>query len=130
MLSLLVPLTDVGAGDGATIIVPGSHKSDFPHPLQKLNGGIRQEPGGIIEDAVEIHLKAGDALLFNDALCHGSAQRTNPGQRRMFVLRYVPSLLGHRFGYVPSDELLARLTPERRDILQPIVPKRRPPAVA
>ncbi|MDE0069586.1 MAG: phytanoyl-CoA dioxygenase family protein [Caldilineaceae bacterium] len=127
MLSLLIPLTDVGPGDGATIIVPGSHKSDFPHPLQKLNGGITQEPGGIIEDAVELHLKAGDALLFNDALCHGSTQRTNPGQRRMFVFRYVPSLLGHRFGYVPSAELLARLTPEQRAIVQPIVPKRRPP---
>jgi ectoine hydroxylase-related dioxygenase (phytanoyl-CoA dioxygenase family) len=98
--------------------------------MQKERGGITEEPGDIIEDAVEIHLKAGDALLFNDALCHGSAQRTNPGQRRMFVLRYVPSLLGHRFGYVPSDELLARLTPERRAIVQPIVPRQRPTATA
>ena len=126
MLSLLAPLTDVGAGDGATIIVPGSHKSDFPHPRQKLRGGITQEPGDIIEDATEIHLKAGDAVLFNDALCHGSAQRTNPGRRRMFILRYVPSLLGHRFGYVPSAELFARLTPERRAIVQPTVPRQRP----
>ena len=128
MLSLLAPLTDVGAGDGATVVVPGSHKSDFPHPMQNRRGGITKEPGDIIEDAVEIHLKAGDAVLFNDALCHGSAQRTNPGRRRMFTLRYVPSLLGHRFGYVPSAELCARLTPARRAIVQPTVPRQRPTA--
>ena len=130
MLTLMVPLNDVGAGDGATVIVPGSHKSDFSHPMQKERGGITEGPGDIIEDAVEIHLKAGDALLFNDALCHGSTQRTNPGRRRMFILRYVPYLLGHRFGYVPSAELLARLTPERRAIVQPIVPRQRPTATA
>ena len=128
MLSLLLPLTDVGPGDGATVAVPGSHKSDFPHPMQNRRGGITQEPGDAIEEAIEIHLKAGDGLLFNDALCHGSAERTNPAERRMLSLRYVPSLLGHRFGYVPSDALLARLTPERRAIVQPTVPKRRPAA--
>ena len=129
MLSLMVPLNDVLQGDGATMIIPGSHKSDFPHPMQDRRGAITQGPGETIEGAAEIHLKAGDALMFNDALCHGSAQRTNPGQRRMLLLRYVPSLIGHRFGYVPSVELLERLTPERREIVQPAVP-RKPPDVA
>ena len=38
-------------------------------------------------------------------------------------------LLGHRFGYVPSEELVARLTPERLRIVQPVTP-RRPPRAA
>ena len=122
MLSLLAPLTDVGPGDGATMVVPGSHKSDFPHPLQEQQGRISSGSGDRLEGAVEIHLKAGDALLFNDALCHGSAQRLNPGQRRMITIRYVPTLHAHRFGYEPSAELAARLTPARLAI----VPHRRP----
>jgi hypothetical protein len=126
MLSLLAPLTDVGPGDGATVVVPGSHKSDFPHPQQDQTGGISQESGERLAGAVEIHLNAGDALLFNDALCHGSAQRTNPGERRMITMRYVPALFAHRFGYEPSPELSARLTPERLALVQPNPPRRRP----
>jgi ectoine hydroxylase-related dioxygenase (phytanoyl-CoA dioxygenase family) len=127
MLSLLAPLTDVGTGGGATVLVPGSHKSDFPHPAQDRLGAVTassQPPEG----AVEVHLRDGDAVLFNDALCHGSALRTNPGQRRMITIRYVPSAYAHRFGYEPSPELVARLTPERLAIVQPVKPRRRPGA--
>ena len=125
-LTLMVALTDVGPGDGPTVLVPSSHKSDFPHPMQHEDAGISKGPGEKIEGAVEIYVKAGDALLINDYLCHGSAERTNAGERRMVVFRYLSEIYGHRFGYVPSDELLSRLTPERREIVQPIVPRRRP----
>lgn len=126
MLSVLIPLTDVGPGDGPTVIVPGSHKSDFPHPRQDQRGAISEGSGEHMEGAIEIHLKAGDALLFNDALCHGSAQRTNPGQRRMIIMRYVPTLYAHRYGYEPSPELVERLTPEQLAIVRPTIPRRRP----
>lgn len=126
MLSLLAPLTEVGPGDGATVVIPGSHKSDFPHPLQERRGGLSSGSGEQLKGAVEIHLQAGDALLFNDALCHGSAQRLNPGQRRMITIRYVPAFHAHRFGYEPSAELVARLTPERLALVQPVKPRRRP----
>lgn len=125
MLSLLAPLTDVGPGDGATMIVPGSHKSDFPHPAQNRTGGLSDGSAEQLEGAVEVHLKAGDALLFNDALAHGSARRINPGQRRMITIRYVPIMFAHRYGYEPSAELVARLTPERLAIVRPMVPRRR-----
>jgi ectoine hydroxylase-related dioxygenase (phytanoyl-CoA dioxygenase family) len=36
------------------------------------------------------YLKAGDALIFNDHLLHGSTARINPGQRRMVCFRYLP----------------------------------------
>ena len=80
-LSLLVALTDVGPGDGGTVVVPGSHNSDFPHPHQDSRAGISRGPGELVEGAIEVYLKAGDALLINDFLCHGSAERTNPGER-------------------------------------------------
>ena len=49
MLTVLVPLTDVGQGDGATVLIPGSHKSDLPHPGQDKRGRISDGPGEDLE---------------------------------------------------------------------------------
>ena len=37
----------------------------------------------------ELVLPAGSAVIFNDSVLHGSMQRTNPGQRRTLVFRYL-----------------------------------------
>lgn len=68
-------------------------------------------------------MKAGDALMFVDALCHGASSRTHPGERRVVIYRYGVSLGAMRYGYRYSPELLARLTPARRTILEPITPR-------
>lgn len=47
--------------------------------------------GGKVEGAQEMHLKAGQALLFQDSLVHGAAARLNPnGWRRTLCFRYLP----------------------------------------
>lgn len=74
---------------------------------------------------MEVHLDKGDVLLFVDGLSHGAAARTNPGERRVVIYRYGPTWGASRRGYRYTDELLNRLTPERRRILEPISP--RPP---
>jgi len=33
-VNVLVALSDIGPGDGGTLIIPGSHKSNLPHPQQ------------------------------------------------------------------------------------------------
>ena len=124
-VNVLVALTDIGPGDGATMVITGSHKSNLPHPAfsvaySELMGGSMD---GMLA-TVEVYLKTGDALLFVDCLCHGSAARTNAGERRVLIYRYGPGWGNTRFGYQPSEELLARLTPERRQIIQPIPPLR------
>ena len=129
-MSLIAALNDIGPGDGATFVVPSSHKSEFKHPKQKEGGGITPEAGDDVDGGVEIHLKAGDVLMFNDILTHGSVARTNPGHRRTIVFRYLPSVFAHRHGYVPSDELLERLTPQQRDIVLPMKPTRAPASAA
>lgn len=121
-VNILLALTDVGPGDGGTMVIPGSHKSNLPHPgvtgeWSKLN------PMDTLEGAIEVHLNAGDALLFVDGLMHGASSRTNPGERRVVIYRYGVSWGNTRYGYQYSPELLARLTPERRKILQPIAPR-------
>jgi ectoine hydroxylase-related dioxygenase (phytanoyl-CoA dioxygenase family) len=69
--------------------------------------------------ALEVHMKAGDALIFTDTICHGSSRRTNPGERKIIVQRYGPSWGFFRHGYRPSKALLSRLTPTQRQIVWP-----------
>lgn len=121
-VNILTALTDIGPGDGGTLVVPGSHKGHiFPDEVRKLyqNKNYKVIPEG----AIEVHLNAGDALLFADGTMHGATERTNPGERRVVIYRYGPSWGNTRHGFRYSAELLARLTPERRKILEPIPPR-------
>jgi ectoine hydroxylase-related dioxygenase (phytanoyl-CoA dioxygenase family) len=120
--NILLALTDVGPNDGATMVVPGSHKSNFLHP----NAGNYAQLDRMdeLEGAIEVHLNKGDALLFVDGIMHGGGSRTNPGERRVIIYRYGVSWAATRYGYQYSQPLLDRLTPERRKILQPISPLR------
>ena len=122
--NIILALTDVGPGDGPTMIVPGSHKSNFPHPnIGDYSRGDRMDK---LEGAVELHLAKGDALLFVDGVIHGGSSRTNPGERRVTIYRYGPLWGSTRYGFEYSQALLDRLTPERRKILQPVSPLRPP----
>ena len=123
-INVLMALTDIKSGDGATMVVPGSHKSHFPHPdaeKHRMRGGAASVDD--VEGAVEIHMDAGDAILFVDAVSHGSAERVNPGERRIIVFRYGPSWGNSRHGYRVSDELAARLNPQRLQIVRPLAPR-------
>jgi hypothetical protein len=120
-VNILMAFKDIGPGDGATMVIPGSHKANLPHPEFEKNKIAAGQATSVdqVEGAIEVHLKAGDAILFVDAISHGSAARVNPGERRIAVYRYGPSWGNFRHPYAPSAELLARLTPERRKIVQP-----------
>jgi hypothetical protein len=118
-VNILLALNDVGPGDGGTIVVPGSHKTNFlPEEMHALYQD-RKNYTTLPEGAVEVHLEAGDALLFVDALMHGATERTNPGERRVVIYRYGPTWGRTRHGFEYSDELLAQVNPARRKILQP-----------
>ena len=127
-INILMAFTDIGPGDGATMVIPGSHKSNIRHPeFDAARMAAEATSGDGVTGAVEVFLEAGDALLFVDAIMHGSAKRTNEGQRRIAVYRYGPSWGFFRHAYRPSDELLERLTPRRREIVMPHKPPQRPP---
>lgn len=125
-INMLTALSNIGPGDGATTLIPGSHKSNIQHPQVKwpeLRGPESDRPAADIEGAIEVFLEAGDTLLFVDSICHGAVERTNPGERRILVYRYGPGWGQSRLGYQPSAQLLERLTPARRKIVQPIAPR-------
>jgi len=124
-VNILLALTDVGPGDGGTMVLPASHKANFKHPGLNVNAPWTEKTMKyrMPEGAIEVNLNAGDALMFVDALMHGATERTTPGERRATIYRYGPSWGNTRYGYQYSPELLERLTPERRKILQPITPR-------
>ena len=126
-INVLMALTDIGLGDGCTTVVPGSHKSHEDHPANAAGDAwAKGRSGADAVGMVQVHLKAGDALMFTDAITHGSIPRTNPGERRVMIYRYAPHLLASRFNYIPSDELLERLSPAARQIVQPQPPRFKP----
>lgn len=126
-INVLTAFTDIGAGDGATMIIPASHKSNMIHPaflrIDQVEEWSDSDKGGGsadgIEGAVEVHMRAGDMLLFVDALCHGSARRVNVGDRRISVFRYGSGWNRTRFGHSPSPETLARVNPFARKLIHP-----------
>jgi ectoine hydroxylase-related dioxygenase (phytanoyl-CoA dioxygenase family) len=122
--NIILALTDIGPGDGSTMVIPGSHKSNFVHPTAGNYANLDRMD--TLEGAVEVYLEKGDVLLFVDGLMHGGGSRTNPGERRVTIYRYGVSWGATRYGFEYSQELLDRLTPERRKILQPIAPLRPP----
>lgn len=120
-INILVALTDIREGDGLTVVIPGSLKSNLSHPVfEKGYANLRNDPPESTDGAVPVFLEAGDALLFVDALCHGGSERKNPGLRRNLVYRYGPHRGSTRLGYQYSEALIKRLTPERAKILRPI----------
>lgn len=126
-INILMALTDIGPGDGATMVVPGSHKANFPHPHFEKYKMQKDASVDEVIGATELFMEAGDVLLFVDALCHGSAKRTASGRRRIVVYRYGPSWGMFRHAYSVSPELLERLTPARRSIVMPHIPMPRVP---
>ncbi len=120
-VNILIALNDIGSGDGGTVIIPGSHKSNIQHPEYTTNKMKKNTVSSAekMTGAVEVFLNAGDALLFVDSLCHGSAKRINEGERRIVVYRYGPSWGFFRHPYRPSKKLLNRLTDFQRKIVMP-----------
>ena len=128
-INVMMALNDIGPGDGPTVLVPGSHKTTEVHPRLEVEGQPitaatheRQGAGNAL-GMREVHLRAGDVLLFTDAVTHGSAERTNPGYRRTVLYRYSPRHIRTRFNYQLSPALRGRLTPERLAILEPVPPR-------
>jgi ectoine hydroxylase-related dioxygenase (phytanoyl-CoA dioxygenase family) len=104
------------------MVIPGSHKANFPHP--HAGDYARGDRMDHLDGAVPVYLQPGDALLFVDGLMHGGSSRTNAGERRIIIYRYGPAWGATRFGYEYSPALLDRLSPARRAILQPVPPAR------
>lgn len=129
-INVLMAMSDVNHGDGCTTVVPGSHKALLYHPEQGGAGSNdawdRGVSGNEAVGMVEVHLEAGDALMFTDAITHGSVPRTNPGQRRVCIYRYSPHLMAKRMNFLPDPAWFYGLTKARQKLVCTSPPRMAP----
>lgn len=103
-------LTDIEPGAGGFCCIPGTHKS-----LAKTPRHLYQRDNNPL--VKQIPQKAGDALIFTEALTHGTWPWTNPnGQRRSVLMKYSPGYM--RWAQKTIDADIEGLTDRQRLLLQ------------
>ena len=108
-------LADEAAGDGGVAVVPGGHKSNYPLP-QSFSYYEKYQ-----EFVQEIHVQAGDAVIFTEACTHGTLPWQGDHQRRTLIYRYTP---GHMaFGRQADEAYLQRvvqdMTEQQASVIRP-----------
>jgi ectoine hydroxylase-related dioxygenase (phytanoyl-CoA dioxygenase family) len=103
-------LNEVIAGEGGFACIPGSHKSNFPCPASIAD---LTDSDHVYSPAVE----PGDAIIFTEALTHGSLPWKSSHRRRALFYKYSPR---HMSWMRPqwSARLLELCTSEQRALLQ------------
>src|SRR5262245_49667546 len=111
LMKVVFPLTDQGVEDGCFSVVPGSHKGNFANPYGNEPDGIApREP---------IPCRAGDAILFTEALTHGSEVNRSGKPRRTLYYAYSPCWAADwSADRGASTALLERVTERQRDLLR------------
>jgi ectoine hydroxylase-related dioxygenase (phytanoyl-CoA dioxygenase family) len=108
-------LTDVYPGDGGLLVVPGSHKAEFPRPETLFNHGVVEDKDSLPPGVVNITPKAGDMVIISELLTHGALPWKPKDRYRCFlVLRYGPQYRGESR---VSQEVRARLSPETLELI-------------
>lgn len=106
------PLLNHTADDGCFACIPGSHKANFKRPW----GNHPDENPPLIP----IPAQPGDAIVFTEAVTHGSYVNKSGRPRRTvyycYSVGYMPDWT--KFGLHFSDKLADALTDDQRDIIR------------
>lgn len=113
LITAMYYLVDVDHDMGATLVVRGSHRSgrkpDGVHPTYDGRG------------AEEVHVKAGDCLLFHHQLWHRALPHRGVHARHMIQVHYAARFVAPRLFPFPNRHtpmpLLERLTPRQQRLL-------------
>lgn len=111
LLTVIWLLNDVGAGDGGFWCIPGSHKADFPMP-----SGLT-DYSWVPDCAVQPVAPKGSAILFTEALVHGTRPWTASQDRYVLFYKYVPGYMSGIRDIRP--ERLRHLSTEQRLYVEP-----------
>jgi Phytanoyl-CoA dioxygenase (PhyH) len=115
LLAVEVLLTDQPAGRGGFCAIAGSHKANFPRPegisRWEQDQSVVTNPGA----------RAGDVIMFTEALAHGTLPWRNEFDRRVAVYRFAPKTMQYAapFHQVVPPGWAAELTPAQRAALEP-----------
>jgi len=111
LTKVVFPMLDCEIDDGCFAVIPASHKSNFVRPWgthPEENPPLRPVPA-----------RAGDAIMFTEALAHGSMVNTSGRPRRTlyycYSIGYMPDWTDQGLDY--SDGFADCLSPRRRELL-------------
>jgi hypothetical protein len=107
-------LTPAKAGDGGFACIPGSHKSNFASFLPK-DVRLFERPAHYV---VQPEVEAGDAVIFTEALIHGTMPWTAEHERRALLFKYSPGHSAWSGTYYNPDDY-PQLTEQQKRILAP-----------
>jgi hypothetical protein len=112
LVAVAFNLHDVNEGDGGFGCVPGSHKSNIAFPQEWLD--LAEAPPFV----QRVTGPAGTAILFTEALTHGTLPWNGARERRTLFYKYSPSPLSWARQYYRADDY-PDLTPRQRELLTP-----------
>ena len=105
------PMLDCGSEDGCFAVIPGAHKSNFARPW-----GSHPDK---IPPLRAVPARAGDVILFTEALTHGSTVNVSGRPRRTlyycYSIGYMPDWGGQHLRFSPG--FADRLSPSQREII-------------
>lgn len=115
LLNISYVLSDVRPGDGGFVCIPGSHKASYPCPpaLARFEGYEGH--------AQQIAAPAGSAIIFTEALMHGTLPWTGRDDRRTLFIRYSPGSMCFRADPMPPNyaQFAHELTPLQQALVEP-----------
>jgi ectoine hydroxylase-related dioxygenase (phytanoyl-CoA dioxygenase family) len=114
MFNTVYFLTDNGPDDGCMAAIPGGHKSNFDLEWGKHRG--LDMPGSI-----PITGKAGDVLIFSEALMHNGLANTSGRRRTNLYFNYIARDFNvmtyspeHNYHFAMPPHIRRRFTPARK----------------
>ncbi len=108
MVKVFYCMTDVGAGEGEFVVIPGSHKAQFEIDTSGLD-----LPAMHVFDDVQ----AGDIIIFNEALLHNGRPNYSSKTRQTIIMNLGRASAGVWPGYAPRPETLGAVSERQREIL-------------
>ena len=109
------PLAEEGPGDGGLALVAGGHKANFPIPPALRDWEAYRD------HVVEVHVKPGDAVIFNEITIHGTLLWRGEHQRRALLYHYSPAYQASQPLYedITYPDYVSDMTPEQQEMLRP-----------
>jgi hypothetical protein len=112
LLVVAYNLRDVGENDGGFGCVPGSHKANVPFPEAWRE--LSEDRDGLVKAVTG---PAGTAIVFTEAMTHGTLPWRGAGERRTLFLKYDPAAYAWGASFYDRDRW-PDLTPRQRAILE------------
>jgi ectoine hydroxylase-related dioxygenase (phytanoyl-CoA dioxygenase family) len=109
LTKVVYPLRNHDAEDGCFAVIPGSHKANFTMPTER-----------IATELVPIPAQPGDAIVFTEALTHGSCVNRSGRPRRTlyfcYSVGYMPDWTKYKLHF--SERLYAAVSASQREVLR------------